>query len=107
MRAMSSASVKSATVSATRVIHYCSWGPTPLARARRRGFAALLSDVSRGPQARSLRVIDRAGFANDRYFDLAGIFELVLDSPGDVLREPDGFFVRDLLALDHDTDFTA
>src|SRR5207237_7068206 len=56
---------------------------------------------------RSLCVINRAGFANDRHFDLAGVFELVLDSPGDVLREPDGFFVRDLLAFDHDPDFTA
>src|SRR5439155_1464418 len=61
----------------------------------------------RADGGRSLRVINRAGFANDRHFDLAGIFELVLDSPGDVLREPDGFFVRDLLAFDHDADFTA
>src|SRR6188768_2488318 len=54
-----------------------------------------------------LGVVDGAGFTDDGDLDLTGIFELVFDPAGDVLREPDGFFVGNLLALDHDADFPA
>src|SRR5580765_7374315 len=54
-----------------------------------------------------LGVVDGAGFANHRHLDLARVFELVLDPPRDVLRQPDGFLVGDLLALDHDPDLAA
>src|SRR4051812_30639883 len=52
-------------------------------------------------------VLDRPGFTDDRDFDLTGILQLVLDPLGDVLREPDGLFVRDGVALDHDADLAA
>src|SRR5215471_13873364 len=74
MRAMSSCSEQSPTVAAASVT------------------AALL------------RVIGRTGFANDRHFDLAGVLQFVLDAPRDVLGQPHGLLVRDLLALDHDSD---
>src|SRR5919112_23445 len=41
------------------------------------------------------------------HLDLPGIFQLVLDPPGDILRQPDGFFVGNPVALDHDADFAA
>src|SRR6267142_1269068 len=53
----------------------------------------------------SFCVVNGAGFADHRDFDLSRILELVLDPARDVLREPDRFLVGDLLALDHDADF--
>src|SRR5262245_3359287 len=46
-------------------------------------------------------------FTDDSDLDLAGILQLVLDPLGDVLRQPDGFFVGHLLAFDDDADFAA
>src|SRR5262245_41187530 len=60
------------------------------------------SETSASPPL--LRIVDGASLADDGDFDLSRIFELVLDSSGDVLREPDRFFVGDLLAFDHDAD---
>src|SRR5439155_19371959 len=57
--------------------------------------------------ARSVRIVHRARLADDGDLDLARILELVLDAPRDVLREPDGFFIGDLLAFDHDADLAA
>src|SRR5687767_10764012 len=53
------------------------------------------------------RVFDSPCFANDRDLDLSGVLQLVLDAPGDVLRQPDRFLVGDLLALDQDPDLTS
>src|SRR5688500_5087380 len=58
--------------------------------------AAALPGKFRGP-----------GFTNDGHLDLAGVFELVFNPSGDVLRQPDRLLVRDLLALDDDADFAA
>src|SRR3989338_4487905 len=52
-------------------------------------------------------IIDRAGLPDDGHLDLAGVLELVLDAPGDVLRQPDGFLVADALALDHDANLAS
>src|SRR5262249_30584853 len=54
-----------------------------------------------------LCVINRPRFTNDGDLDLAGVLQFVLDPARDVLREPDRFFVGDLLALDHDADLAA
>src|SRR5262245_45230994 len=55
----------------------------------------------------SFGIVDGARFPDDGHFDLAGVFELVLDAARDVLGEPDGFLVRHLFALDHDADLAA
>src|SRR4029450_8518051 len=55
----------------------------------------------------SLGIVDGARLANDRDLDLARVLELAFDAPRDVFRQPDGFFVRDVLALHHDPDFAA
>src|SRR4051812_27596783 len=52
-------------------------------------------------------VINGPGLADDGNFDLTRVFELVLDAPRDVLRQPHRFLVRDAVALDDDADFTA
>src|SRR5262245_32445839 len=49
-------------------------------------------------------VVNGPGLANDGHFDLARVLELVLDPAGDVLRQPDGLLVRDVIALDEDPD---
>src|SRR5262245_3261153 len=66
----------------------------------------ILSGLCRlcGPGGFSLRVVDRSRLPDDGDLDLSRILELVLDAACDVLRQPDGFLVRDLLALDHDAD---
>src|SRR5262245_40252443 len=53
------------------------------------------------------RVVNGPGLPNHGHFDLAGIFQRVLAAPGDVLREPDGLLVRDMIALDHDANLAA
>src|SRR5262245_54953729 len=61
-----------------------------------------------GPKASRtmlLRVVHGPRLANDRHLYLPRVFELVFNAPRDVLGQPDGLFVRDLLALDHDADF--
>src|SRR5262249_27733504 len=50
-----------------------------------------------------LRVVHRTRFPDDGDLDLAGVFQLVLDAPRDVLGEPDRLFLRNLLAFDHDS----
>src|SRR4029450_186921 len=55
----------------------------------------------------SLGIVDGARLADDRDLDLARVLELAFDAPRDVFRQPDGFFVRDVLALHHDPDFAA
>src|SRR5260221_14405379 len=55
----------------------------------------------------SLGIVDGARLPDDRDLDLPGVFELVLDPARDVLREPDRFFVGDLLALDQDADLAS
>src|SRR6266542_4464611 len=56
---------------------------------------------------RSFGIVDGARLANHRDLDLARIFELVFDTARDILRQPDGFLVGDLFALDHDADLAA
>src|SRR4051812_40174555 len=63
--------------------------------------------TSRTSVAGSLGIVDGAGFADHCHLDLARIFELAFDAARDVLRQPHGFLVRDVLALDHDPDLAA
>src|SRR5438045_3989079 len=51
------------------------------------------------PLTSLLGVVHGAAFADDRHFDLPRVLELVLDPPGDVLRQPDRLLIGDLLAL--------
>src|SRR3954471_19407741 len=51
--------------------------------------------------------LNGARLPDHRHLDLARVFELVLDAPRDVLREPYGLFVGDTLAFDDDTDFAS
>src|ERR1700741_1909011 len=55
----------------------------------------------------SLGIVNGAGLADHGDLDLSRILELALDPPRDVARQPDGFVVADLLALDHDANLTA
>src|SRR5215217_1098534 len=57
--------------------------------------------------SRSLGVVNRPRFADDGYLDMARVLELVLNPPRDVLRQPDGFLIAHLLALDHDADLAS
>src|SRR5262245_24496989 len=99
--------IRSRSLQPEMVIIYSSQGPHPRSPlARRRGGAAVRSAASLGPQA-LFCVVNGAGFADDRDFDLSRIFELVLDAAGDVFREPDRLLVGDLLTLDHDPDLAA
>ena len=43
---------------------------------------------------RYLANLDRAGLADDRHLDFAGIVELLLDGPGDVVADLEGVAVR-------------
>src|SRR4029453_479625 len=52
-------------------------------------------------------VLNGPGLADDSDFDLAWVFQLVLDSARDVLRQPDRLFVRDSVTLDHDANLAA
>src|SRR3954470_6633275 len=64
--------------------------------------------ASMTPRSESLsRVFDGPCFTDDGDLDLTGIFQLVLDALGDVLREPHGLFVADAVALDDDADLAA
>src|SRR5712691_2813359 len=89
MRAIRAASVRSPTAE----LEVGGW---------RSGFWA--SPTSSPKPLTSFRIVRGARFADHRHLDLAGIFQLVLDAPRDVLREPDGFLIGNLLALDHDAD---
>src|SRR5829696_8358122 len=52
-------------------------------------------------------VFNGTRLADDGDLDLSGVFQLVLDPPGDVLGQPDGLLVRDVIALDQDADLAA
>src|SRR5258705_13872825 len=49
----------------------------------------------------------RPGFTDDGHLDLAGIFELVLAAPRDVIRQPHGLFIGHAIAFDRDADLAA
>jgi hypothetical protein len=61
------------------------------------------SPGERGP--RLSREVNGPRLPDHRDLDLTGVLELVLDPPGDILRQPDRGFVGDAIALDHDPDF--
>src|SRR6266849_4277390 len=108
MRATSSRSVSVSTVGPTTLQCTGSRGTRGTRRTRRKDSSA--NSAGSAVSALivvSLGVVDRARLPNDGHFDLARVFELVLDAARDVLREPDGLLVRDLLALDHDADLAA
>src|SRR3990170_7430854 len=47
------------------------------------------------------------GLPDDGDFDLSWIFQLVLDAPRDVFRQPDHLLVRNALAFDNDPNLAA
>ena len=60
-----------------------------------------------GSPHRSLRELSRAGLTDHGHLDLPGILELLLDVPGDLVREEDGAVVVDLARLDDHADLPA
>src|SRR5438552_1049053 len=59
------------------------------------------------PLTSSFGIVSRARLPDHGHLDLAGVLELVLDSASDVFGEPDGLFVVDLFAFDHDPDLAS
>ena len=74
------------------------------ARGRTKGPA----DRAAGPKpCRLFCVFGAAGFADDVYADLTGIFQLLFDALGHFLGQHPGAVIGDILGLDHDAHLAA
>src|SRR5204862_7609870 len=79
----------------------CAW--TRAMRSRSLSAATIVEPGGVWPPD-SFCIVGCPRLPNHRHLDLARILELVFDAPRDVLRQPHGFLVGNLFALDHDPD---